>query len=351
MNPNPVVENTNTETLVKEEKKQNFKFKKKPNLLLLVVVLAVLAFFGFRFMSNVNIVNNRNNTNEEEEKRISVSTGETWGDKYAYYVQKLFSDIQEFEITYIDFDADNTPEAIVKYSTDTEKDAIWILMLHNNEVSETRVFHNASFKLLYSFKEDNVQWYLYISSDAKYGAYTLMSKIMASTALDSDLKTTNDKEILAFNSNYVVSAYAPSFYEIQKSSFEEDIKTSVSKYNDYAKDVESAKNKLLDDNKASIPTQPEIEEETFTVGEFTLHYGDYYTMVSRYELGEEVGQEEKIVSIRQDGTIIDGENTIAFHVYGNMFSLENGISFKVTADDTFVYGSGEGVEYKYKSGT
>lgn len=348
MNPNPVVDTSNTVASPVEDKKSKFKFKKKPNILVIVLVLAILAFCVSRFMANVHIVNNRANGTEQEEERITVSTGQTWGDKYAYYVQKIFSSVDQFDITYIDFNEDGVPEAVVKYSTDVEKDAIWVLMLTNNEVSETKVFHNASFKLLYSFREDIVQWYLYIQSDSKYGAYTLMNKIMNGTALDSDVKTTNDKEITAFNANYVVSSYSQSFYEIKKASFEEDIKTSVGKYSDYAKDVASAKNKLLDDHKANLPSTPSETDELLTVGEFTLHYGDYYTMVPRYELGEEVGQDEKIVTIHSDGTITDGENKIAFQVFGNTFSLENGISFKVTGNDTFVYGSGEGLEYQYK---
>lgn len=359
MNPNN--ENVNIAPSVNQNSNQDvnngngpvqqntFKIKKKPNIVIIIVILAIVGFIAYFMLTKVNFVTTNPNSEDEEKKKIAVSTGENWGDKYALYVQSLFDMVDQFDITYIDFNRDNTPEAVVRYSTDTEENLTWILMINNDEVSETKVFYNASFKLLYSSVTDDVNWYIYIARSEKYGAYTLMSKILDGTALDSDIKATNDREIASFNASYVASSYDQSFYEVKEESFAEDFKTSVSKYSGYLDETNEAISKLLDDNKASLPTPEEDTNEYISIGEFMLHYGDYVTEVPKYENGEEVGVEERIISVNRDGTITDGDNIIKFEVYTGSISLETGISFKVTGNDTFVYGQGTGLEYKLKS--
>lgn len=325
-----------------------FKLKKKPNLLIILIILLVIGGIAYFIFTKVNIITTQPKDKEEEIEKIKVDTGESWGDKYALYVQDLLLTVDRFDITYIDFNDDNIPEAIVKYSTDTEDDLIYILTINNDEVSATKVFHNASFKLLYSTLTDEVNWYIYIKREDKYGAYTLMSKILAGTALDSDIKATNDKEIATFNANYVASPYEQKYYEVKESSFADDFKTSVSKYDDYLTDTNDAITKLFDDNKATTTT-PELDDNDYiTINNFVLHYGEYVTEVPKYENGEQIGVDEKVVVINRDGTITDGDEVIKFQVFTSSIVLENNISFKVIKDDIFVYGTGTGLTYKLK---
>ena len=334
---------------IKENSNASFQYKRKPNIVIIIVIVLAVIFIAYNFMTKVNFISNNVNKEEEEFKAVEIETGKSWGDKYAYYVQRLFNTTDKFDITYIDFNMDDVPEAVIKYSTEIEEDSIWVLSLSNNEVNESKVFSNASFRLVYSSLTDKVDWYIYIRQSDKYGAYTLMSKILSNSALDSDIKATNDREIANFNKYYVVSNYNQKFYEVKKTSFEDDLKTSVNNYSGYQSDVDEAIDKLYNDNKAANVDDDLDESEYLSVGSFVLHYGEYVTNIPLYENGNEVGSNEKIVSINKDGTITDGENVIKLNVYGTSVSLENGISFKVTDNDTFIYGANNGYEYKLKS--
>lgn len=338
---------------VNEQQNKTFKYKKKPNIILiiLVVVIALFALLYFMGGSTLNGVLNPNG-NKEELKKIKVDTWKDWGDKFGDHLQDLFKEVDKFDLVFVDLELDNVPEAVVRYNDKSNNQVLKVYKIGNNkEISETKNFYNASLKLVYSSSEDNVLWYLFISSGKKYGSYTQLKKIVNNKALSADVKASNDKEIAYFNDHYIVSDYKVNFYEIKKTNFLEDYKVIFNRYEGANNDIKTTIDKMMDDNIQSKPEEKPSNQGYLTVGEFKLDYGDYVTLIPILEYGQPTDKTEKvIVTLNDNSTLIDGDKVIKYNVYNNVVSLENGISFKVIEDNKFVYGAGTGKIYDKVNG-
>lgn len=345
--------------------KKNIKKPKKSNKTLIIVFLVVIVIVAGYFLLNGgkfkgNKILGGSTGNGE---KIEVETGQKWGDKFASYFQDFYAELiydedeekaqykasidREFEVLFADFDFDGTPEMVVRYKDDADVRTIRIFQYRSGDVNETKDFRNSSFKIVYSLKDKTSAWYIFISANNnKYGAYTSLEKILAGKAYDSDIKANNDKEMSKFNNNYATMEYKYIFYEIDDESFADDFKLAVSKYSD--KEVNEIRTKLYEEYHDVEPAEDELIHpySNLEVGEFTLEFGRYVARIPKYENGEEAGFEDKYVTINRNYTITDGTNIIGYSVYGSIFSLDTGISFKVTDNNKFTYGSGEGFDYE-----
>ncbi len=344
--------------------------KKKKNNILLIVIVLVLVVGGAYFMinkGNGNGIGFLAGGNKDGEGNVKVDTGEKWGDSFALYFQDFHARLlydedaekakekasieRNFEILFIDFNFDGTPEMLVKYIDNANNQVIKIMNYANEEVSETKDFQNATFRLVYSLKEKDVKWYIYINNGtngSRSGAYTEVIKLIKGIAYDSDIKAYTDREVASFNDNYVLGSYKYSFYKIEDATFADDFKTAVDKYEGNNKDINVVKEKLLNDYaNVEAPEEPVNNDPYLVVGDFTLEFGKYVHKKDVLQNGEVVGEEDVIVTINRDGTITDGSKKIKYNIYGKTFSLENGISFKVTDNNKFNYGAGAGLEYIY----
>lgn len=334
--------NSNNTKLLNKRKRS----KKQKWILIVLLIAIIIAGFVFTKSNTGKKILNNNQSNEIKE--IKIETGKSWGDKFAIAVQTSFPDLTTFQVTFIDFNFDSTPEMIIRYKDKQDKDNLRIFELNNNEVSETKDFRSAELKMLYNLKDKNVNWYIYIANSNKYGAYTKIDKILNGTALDSDIKATTDSEIKIMNENYAPVDYKCQFSEINKVSLSENFKTAISKFDTYNKDVITAKEKTINDY-ATTKKEETIDTKNYIeVGEYTLKYGTYIATEDKIELGKVVGQNEFTITINKNGTITEGENTYKFNVYGKIFTLENMQTFEVTKDNVFTYGTTTKREYLLK---
>lgn len=382
MNPNQVEQNNQVNQIQQEQVVQEqvltqqtiatnqssnvpLKKVKKNNKMLIIIILAIVligaGYFllnGGKFKGNKVLTGGTGNG-----EKIEVETGKKWGDRYASYFQDFYAELiydedeekaqykasidREFEVLFVDFDFDGTPEMVVKYIDDAKVSTIRIFQYRNGDVNETKDFRNSSFRIVYSLKEKTSSWYIFISANNnKYGAYTRMDKILAGKAFNSDIKATTDKEMATFNNSFVTTDYKYVFYEIDNESFVDDFKLAVSKYSE--DEINKIKADLYDEYHDVEPKVDEIinNDPNLVVGQFTLEFGRYVARVPKYENGEEKGFEDKYVTINRNNTITDGTNIIKYNVYGSIFSLENGINFKVIENNKFTYGVGAGFNYE-----
>lgn len=317
----------------------NYIKKNKNKKMIIIIGAIVVVVIAFLLINNkMPSFNNKNSNVPGEENKIIVETGKGWGDAFALYIQDFFVERDTIDLAFLDVNFDETPEMVLKFNDKNNKEVIMIMQYANNEVSESKEFRNASFKLIYSLQKKDVKWYLFINSMTKYGSYTDVAKIVNGTALDSDIKYTNDKEVAAFNNNYVGSDFKFIYFPIEKKSFEDDFKNAVSNYDNT--NVNEEIKRLKEEYKDKTG---EVEKEdtnpTFNVGEYSLAYGRYYIEVDVYTNGVVTGTEKRYITINRNRTMTVNNEVITFQVFGSSVSLSNGVTFTVTGNNAFSYGS------------
>ena len=135
----------------------------------------IVLFAVVLFISSKNSTLNMLGTQEEE--IIKVNTGVQWGNLYAEFMQKEMIDIATYDVSLVDLNNDETPEMLVEYVDAEEKDDLKIFYINEGEVFTTKVFRTYSLHLLYSVETKDVGWYIYISSNEKYGGSSPTSSI------------------------------------------------------------------------------------------------------------------------------------------------------------------------------
>ncbi len=377
MNQSPVIQPqqqveqpiNNQATIKPNQSGKPFVAKKQNKKVMIIAVVAIVAigifFIIFNTKTGQKILGLGNNAANNEYEIIKIETSQKWGDKYAEALQNSFyknieveinGEIREkyqpteFAITFIDFLFDSTPEMVVKYTDSLEKETIRVFTINNEEVSETKDFKNADFKMVYSIREKTLKWYIYITSatSKKYGSYTMMDKILNSTALGVDIPATTDIEITTFNVNYVTADFRTTYYTVEKSKLEEDFRAAVLRYETTNSDAQTAK-KTIEDNYGSVNIEEDIDQkESVIVGKYSLKYGTYVSIVEVFENGVSTGTREDLITINRNGTVKIGDDIYKFNVYSNLFMLSNNKSFTILDNNKFQYGTGTGQEYNFK---
>lgn len=342
------------------------KQKKRNNKTLILILLIVVLLGGAYFLFSNKTGNGKKlSLTGGSNEVIKVDTGKKWGDVFADYLQRFYKELyedqqkleedgvkveknREYEITFIDFDFDNTPEMVVKYVDFSGLVTYRFFMYNNEEVSETKDFRNVTFKIIYSLKEKTADWYLYISSANKTGAYTSVNKILSGKAYDSDIKAYTDRDITNFNKNYATSDYKVTLYRIDDNTYAEDFKIAVDKYEENNKEIKAKREKLINDY-ANVEVKEEVQinkDPRIELGEYTLEFGKYAYDCEIYENGKVVRTEKVYISINRDWTATIEDKSVKYNIYGNSISLENGLTIKANKNNEFTYGIGEGNVYK-----
>lgn len=346
----------------------SFVVKKNNKKIMTIAIIAIVVIGVFFILFNTKFgkeILSMAPSSKKEPEIIAIETSQKWGDKFATAFQESFflnTEIEingevyekfvptEFEIVFVDFLFDGTPEMIVKYKDDATQDNYRIFALNNNEVSETKDFKNADFRMIYSIESKELKWYMYMPSanSRKYGSYTMMEKILNLTAKGADIKTSTDVEITTFNVNYITSDFRLNFYKGSKKTLSADFKAAVDKFNNANEEASASKQAIID-NYRDVNLEEKIDpNDLFKVGKYTLKYGTYFTEIDVYKEGKVVETKEEYITINKNGTITEGDRTFKFTVYGTSFTLENNMPIRVTDDNKFVYGQGTGREYKLK---
>ena len=268
---------------------------------------------------------NKNNVlgpNMNEDGTINIETGTKWGDSYALYLQKELGDLENYDVSVVDLDFNNTPELLVKYIDEYGQDTLKIFYIVEGDVFSTINYHLYSIHLLYSIENRDVGWYIHIKikNTDKYGAYTSLDKIINGKTYDSDINTNNEKLLEEFKRSYVDGKYKLVFYQVNKSNYVEDIKTVISRYNTYEKDINNAIKKLKEDNasKEYIPNKPEVNYdnvEHLVISGRKIMFGTYISPLR--------DDQYLYFVINRDGTVIVNDVTLNFELKYDSLLLEN----------------------------
>lgn len=250
---------------------KNKKVSKKSFLLILIVIALVVVVFFFMNGKKGGYIMPSGNGGENVTPKEEIATGTSWGDEYAYYIQTIFDEYDTINVTFVDFDFDENPEMIVNYNDD-KSDISKIVYLHNKKAVESKLFYNSSFKMVYSYKNKETLWYIYIPINKSFGAYTEVERVLNETAFDSDIKITNNSERKTFNKNYFESSYELMFGEINKNSFIKDFKAVVSKYSEFKSSIDK---ELVNVKNTAETDGPAVELDYVLVGGYVLKFGTY----------------------------------------------------------------------------
>lgn len=310
--------------------------KNKQKLIIIIFIIGIIAFFGFKVISSMGGLKNMVDKALGENKEFKIDTGKDWADLYGTYIKDYYEDlgINKFDIAFIDFNDDNTPEMSLRYEPKEGQFATKIFQINNKEITESKFFYNAQYKLVYSSLSEKINWYLYIASNNKYGTYTEISKILNGTVKNPDIKASNESELTQYNKTYLASEYRINYYECKKDKYLDNFQTAVDKYEEYNSEAKKAKSKLQDDTANWRQEQETGPVKTsIKVGEHTLQFGSYKAEVTIKELGKDKNVIKEI--ILRDGILTyDGED-IAYTAYTAFISVADGKTFEVIGDNEF----------------
>lgn len=316
--------------------------KKKINKTLIIVLILVVIFGGVMLMMNRGTDPNYNGNNDEEkEQEIKVNTGTDWGNAYLTYMLKNKKDLDTYEIAFIDVDYDGTPEMFLKYLDKTKVESLKILYIEDGSVYETKYYHDYRIRYIYSLKDQTTEWYLFLTSTKHYGTYTMISKMIDNMAFDSDIKATNDSELIQYGKKYFDTDFEIVFYNIRRDSHEDDYRDFIVKYEGYNKKVEETKEKT-----ESKYEDYEYKEEVVVTKDFVniagreYKYG-YYTADIPENVEENIPAYTGAIVLNNDGTIIVDGKLFTYEVDEDNGTLELAVGYSVKLDQSnvFVYKS------------
>lgn len=286
----------------------NLKDSRKNKKVIIMVLGVLVVLVGVVLFVSMQKKYNLGGPQLNEDGTIAIETGTTWGDSYATFIQKEMVDYTQYDVSIVDLDFNGTPEMLVKYQDKNEQDTLKIFYITEDEVFSTKYYHLYSIHMLYSVTTKEVNWYIHITSNGEYGAYTRLDKVINGTTYDSDIKTSTAKLLEEFKKSYVDAKYKLVFYQVNSNSFENDIKTVISRYETYEKDINSAISKLKTDNsdKEYVSTGDEnIYEnlENLAVKGRKISFGTY---LGYYKDENDVEQIAQIVLSRNGTITYDG---------------------------------------------
>ena len=110
------------------EEKPELKDKKKNPIKIIILVISIIAiaFIALVIVEKITGKTFLFHHNGQEEE-IKVNTGTDWGNRYLTYMLKNKSELTNYEISFIDFDNDHTPEMLLKYTDANTKSVTYIL--------------------------------------------------------------------------------------------------------------------------------------------------------------------------------------------------------------------------------
>ena len=321
--------------------------KKKVNKTLIIILIIVVIFGGTMLLMNQDGKAPVNGPVEEEKEKVIYNIGTDWGDKYFTYLMESKSELTTYEVAFIDVDFDDVPEMFVKYIDNTDKEALKIFYIAEDEdVYETKAYRDFRIRFIYSLANKTTNWYLYINSSQHYGTYTMLSKIIDEMAFDADIKATNDSLLIQYGKQYYDTDYQPVFYNIKSNNQEGDFKDFVGKYSTYKQKVEDEKVKV-ETKYADYEYKEEVKVEKDSVGLAgrTYKYGNYYGHVIA-DPDNEIQEHISSLVLNKNGTIIiDGVlETYTVTDKGSIVTASNKVILLV-GSGVFKYNN---IVYKYE---
>ena len=289
---------------------------------LFIVFAVVFVISAFYFANSGMSVTNNNLDKANESKNID--TGTTWGNKYANRLLDEKNDFTYYDVAFVDLDFDKSPEMLFKYLDSANKECLKVMYINNSEVMVTKEFRTFTVHLIYSLKNKDFDWYIKIATSSKYGAYTKLNKIVDGTAYDSDIKVTNDTELVNYNKTYVDTNYELKFYRVNKDTFEKDFTTIVNKFNNYNNKV----NNVISDVSYEYKDYVFVDDTDFVDGlKYKLNYGKYI----------EENNRDSVILINKDSTITLNEQNTKFEVVDNTLLLEDGSVISVISNNKIYF--------------
>ena len=323
--------------------------KKKINKTLIIVLVLVVIFGGVMLMMNQGTnPNNNSNGGEVKEEEIKVNTGSKWGDLYLTYMEKNKKDLDTYEIAFIDVDYDDTPEMFLKYTDKTDVESLKILYIEDDSVYETKYYHDYRIRYIHSLKDHTTDWYLFLTTTKHYGTYTMISKMIDNMAFDSDIKATNDNELIQYGKRYYDTDYEIVFYNIRRDSHEDDYRDFVAKYEGYNKKVLETKENIEEKYKDYVVKEEVVVvRDTVNLAGREYKYGNYYAEIPLNE-EDNIPAHTGAIVLNKNGTmIVDGTlYTYTINTDKGMLDLGPGVSISLEGSNIFSY---NGFKYTYKS--
>lgn len=183
--------------------------------LVAIIILGIMIFVIWTFSSGEKIGG---------EKFVSQTVEE----RYASYLEKSFVPFPEnLTAVMVDFDYDNVPELLLRYST-SNRTSIKILYLRENQVYETEEYTYASLVALYNINDETRDYYIK-SEKTSIVSYFLISDLLK----DGEIKEV--KQDALFGYSYVPAEMEVEYFTVTQ----EEILKNVTRVSEKMVDVSS----------------------------------------------------------------------------------------------------------------
>ncbi len=329
-------ENHNSNQNSLNEEKKLIKTKKPINkkLIFLIIGLIVIFIIVFIFINKPQSNNNSSSNKDKDSPNTqTINTEYDWANKYGEYLLNNYKDYDTYDIAFADLDDNKTPELIVKYSLNN-RNVYEILSISQNQIKKTRNYNNADFYLITPLIKKDIAWYIYIG-DTNYGTYTILSELIAGTALDSTIKATNNTEVNNYLKNYLSSPFKLTFYEIEKKNFMDDYLKKVNKYESDSNAIQKAIAELSDNyDQYILEHGPVTGQNYLSLTSFKLDFGPYIGHTF-HTVEDKVVSEEVSLEIIDNNIIKKDNEELTFTITGNTIICSNGLQLNVIGNNQF----------------
>ena len=169
---------------------------------------------------------------------------------------------------------------------------------------------------------------------------------MAGTVYSADISCSNEEELNTFRNTYVESTYRPTYYAVNKGSFEKDFKTIYDRYTKYNEEINKEKDRLDKEYRSQVK-RPYDSGEYLSTGAYHLTFGAYqYYVDESHPDTYDARYGSYIITLNRDRTISMNGERYKFTFTSNLITLEDGTTIRVIENDYFVLNKDGGVRFK-----
>lgn len=191
---------------------------KKKNYVGLIVFIIVLVLIG-----TIVVIDS---LGEDKKKQSNyLANAPKWAEDYNKYLIDNYEGIVAYNLSFLDLDFDNKPEAVINYLEDgnTKYEIVDLSDDLNFEVTEL-----TNILMMYSFEEENVSWYINVSTtDVDMRLVNLTKRLNKDT--DFELYLSNDN-LSQFKSNHFNLSYDIKYTKISFRTREKNLAEAVKVY-------------------------------------------------------------------------------------------------------------------------
>lgn len=209
---------------------------KKKNMVGLVVLIVVLLLVGVIVVAEL--------ASEDKQPETNYLNGlPSWSTDYNKYISTEYKDLVAYELAFVDFDFDDTAEAIISYADKNNK-VYEIFDVKEDTIVSFKVEELTDLYMLYSFSKRNVIWYLNTTSNSNDMNLIDIGKRI-NDGVDYEINLTIDT-LSNFKGDHFTLSYDIKYTNVSFRTYEKNFSEAVKMYENEKDNITSIANNIKD---------------------------------------------------------------------------------------------------------